>query len=222
MAEINIQKKKTPVWPWIVLALVVLLLVFFFVLSPDRDYDDTDDEAVVTDTLGYGNDYGAGDPVNEYSMFVSNGDDDMQMGREHEYTSRGLNLLAAALGSVIEKDTVDDTSVKAKQDTLRSKAEAITEDPESAKHADKIQEAALAAVDLMEAAQQKNKNQDTQREIKEARQAAQNIKAGTAALQQKDSIKKFFKESDDVVQAFSRNTDGRAAGDMNNNYEKNQ
>lgn len=44
MAEINIEKKK-PVWPWILAAIIVLLLIWLLVEAFDND-----DEVVVTDT----------------------------------------------------------------------------------------------------------------------------------------------------------------------------
>lgn len=48
MVEINIEKKKRPVWPWILLIVIVALIVwafYDFVIDPD---DRIDDDAPVT------------------------------------------------------------------------------------------------------------------------------------------------------------------------------
>ena len=48
MVEINIEKKKRPVWPWILLIVIVALLawaIYDFVIDPD---DRVDDNAPVT------------------------------------------------------------------------------------------------------------------------------------------------------------------------------
>ena len=57
MAEIRIEKKK-PVWPWILIGLIILAVIFFVVFASDDDdefnNDDTDElrEMDSRDTLG--------------------------------------------------------------------------------------------------------------------------------------------------------------------------
>jgi hypothetical protein len=42
MVEINIEKKKKPMWPWILLLVIVALLVWaIYELTSDRDTADT-------------------------------------------------------------------------------------------------------------------------------------------------------------------------------------
>ena len=56
MAEIKIEKKK-PVWPWILIGLIILAVIFFLVFANEDDdefNDDTDElrELDSGDTLG--------------------------------------------------------------------------------------------------------------------------------------------------------------------------
>tara|TARA_R100000935_G_C2807100_1_gene153230 strand:- start:224 stop:427 length:204 start_codon:yes stop_codon:yes gene_type:complete len=56
MAEIKIEKKK-PVWPWILVGLIILGVIFFLVFAnEDEDEFDTDDteikEVDQNDTMG--------------------------------------------------------------------------------------------------------------------------------------------------------------------------
>ncbi|MEP6260425.1 MAG: hypothetical protein ABJ092_02520 [Gillisia sp.] len=56
MAEIKIEKKK-PVWPWILIGLIILAVVFFLVFANEDDdefNEDTDElrELDSEDTLG--------------------------------------------------------------------------------------------------------------------------------------------------------------------------
>lgn len=47
MAEIKIEKKK-PVWPWILLGLIILGVILYFLLADERtdDIDDMDDDNI--------------------------------------------------------------------------------------------------------------------------------------------------------------------------------
>lgn len=56
MAEIKIEKKK-PVWPWILVGLIILVVIFFLVFANEDDNEiDTDDteirEVNSSDTMG--------------------------------------------------------------------------------------------------------------------------------------------------------------------------
>lgn len=39
MADIGIEKKK-PIWPWIILVLVILAILYFFLFADDNNPDD--------------------------------------------------------------------------------------------------------------------------------------------------------------------------------------
>ncbi|MEJ8755585.1 hypothetical protein WG947_01140 [Pontibacter sp. H259] len=44
MAEINIERRKKPVWPWILLLLIVALLIWaIYEMTNDRDDIDTEE-----------------------------------------------------------------------------------------------------------------------------------------------------------------------------------
>lgn len=50
MAEIKIEKKK-PVWPWILLGLIILGVILYFLLADNDDsMDDMEDDVEAVDT----------------------------------------------------------------------------------------------------------------------------------------------------------------------------
>lgn len=53
MAEIKIEKKK-PVWPWILIGLIILVVIFFVVFAGEEDdeFNNDDTELDSRDTLG--------------------------------------------------------------------------------------------------------------------------------------------------------------------------
>ena len=53
MAEIKIEKKK-PVWPWILIGLIILAVIFFVVFASEDDdeFNNDDTELDSRDTLG--------------------------------------------------------------------------------------------------------------------------------------------------------------------------
>lgn len=53
MAEIKIEKKK-PVWPWILIGLIILVVIFFVVFAGEEDdeFNNEDTELESRDTLG--------------------------------------------------------------------------------------------------------------------------------------------------------------------------
>ena len=50
MAEIKIEKKK-PIWPWILLVLLIILGVYVYWTYNDKNLDDPNETEIVTDTI---------------------------------------------------------------------------------------------------------------------------------------------------------------------------
>lgn len=88
MAEIKIEKKTTPVWPWILLALAVIaLLIYLFAFNGDGDENDEMNEITTEEPA----DIGQVAPDNSTVEFVSFIEEDTeQMGLDHEYTNEAL------------------------------------------------------------------------------------------------------------------------------------
>ena len=203
MAEIKI-KKKAPIWPWIVGALVVALLVYLLVFN-DKD-DDVDDmvvvdeteQVVVPDTVDNTSPDVRNSEIDEYNMYVT---DQNNMDMSHEYSSNALTKLIAATKATANNLGVD---VNADLSEADKKANEITDNPESLKHANMIKDAAQKITNALKTIQTE-KFPDLDSQYKEVETAVSNIDAKKATLDQKDAIKGFFGKASNLLISIQNN-----------------
>lgn len=217
MAEIKIEKKK-PIWPWIILVLVILAILYFLVFANDEEemeMDDTeqvqeetvweDEEGMTTwdeendtttwdttasDTLGGTQD------VSGYLTYIS---DQSKMGVDHEYTN---NALIRLMNAVQAKANEINYNIDADMQSVRQDAQAIQQDPTATNHAEKIKQAGTKLADILEK-MQKDKYPDLSNDVQEMKTAANNIQGSVQTLEQKDQINSFFNEAADVLRKMS-------------------
>lgn len=212
MAEIKIEKKK-PIWPWIILALVILALLYFLVFADNDDNDDLEEDEIEqveegaaweddTDTTSWDNETEAmnsqstGQGVAGYLAYIS---DNEKMGVDHEYTNNAIIELMNAVQAKADEMNYD---ISADMQSVRQDAKAIQEDPTSLNHANTIKTIGTKLANVMEK-MQKEKYPDLSNDVAEVKTAAQNINAATPTLDQKDQIKKYFDEAGDVLKKMS-------------------
>ncbi|MAB57717.1 MAG: hypothetical protein CL524_09260 [Aequorivita sp.] len=214
MAEIKIEKKK-PIWPWILVILIILAAIYFFWAYSDADYDENDD-VLANDTITqiderdtynefaddtttlYTGTYGTvvkEKAVSNYFKYIDN----EQMGLDHQYTNGALIHLITATEAEARNLNVD---IKANLDKAREHAFQITNDPESLKHADKIRAAAMEISTAIETIQQE-KFTSLSAEVEDLKAAAKKIDPQTPTLQQKEDTKSFFEKAGRVLQKFN-------------------
>ncbi len=214
MAEIKVEKKK-PIWPWVLLVLIILAAVYFFWDYNDKDYD-TDEQTMERDTIEqmdeslmdnnmndsttlYSGSYGTVKREKSLSDYLGYIEND-KMGVDHDYTVDALSKLINAVEAEAEEQNVD---IKADLDQARENAFKITEDPDSRKHADKIRKVATQiAASLKTIQQQKFPNLSTQAE--DVTNAANKINATSATLEQKDNINGFFESAGKLLQNMNQ------------------
>lgn len=210
MAEIKIEKKK-PIWPWIILALVILALLYFFVFADDDndDMEDVNTEQVEestawdddTDTTTWDNETNTdwdntGQGVAGYLTYISDND---RMGVDHEYTNNAIIQLINAVQAKADEMNYD---ISADMQAVRQDAQEIQRDPTATTHANKIKDAGTKLANVIEKMQMENyPNLST--DAQEVKTAAENINPSTETLQQRDQIKKFFDEAGDVLRKMS-------------------
>jgi hypothetical protein len=203
MAEIKI-KKKAPIWPWILGALVVGLLIYLLVFSDDK-VDDVDDvvvddteEVVVRDTTAQElREYAGTTDIDEYNKFVA----DQNMDVSHEYSSMAMSKLIGATKAVAAKLGVDVSADLTKAESL---ANELTTDPESLKHANKIKEAGQQITQALKSIQSA-KFPDLNSQYMEVETAVSNIKADTPTLDQKDNVRAFFSKAGNLLTSIQSN-----------------
>ncbi|MHA6280730.1 hypothetical protein ACXYMT_11165 [Salinimicrobium sp. CAU 1759] len=216
MAEIKIEKKK-PIWPWIILVLVILAILYFLVFADDDgDIDDVETEQVEetaweeddetttwdeqTDTTGWETDgdtlSATGQGVSGYLAYIA---DNNKMGIDHEYTNNAIIHLMNAVQAKANEMNYD---ISADMQSVRQDARQIEKDPMALTHADKIKAAGTKLANIMEKMQKKG-YPNLSSDVNEVKTAAQNINSTTPTLEQKDQIKKYFDEAGDLLRKMS-------------------
>lgn len=208
MAEIHIERKERTIWPWIVLGLILLTLLAWWLLSQRGERDGF---TVFQDTTGQVVDTAAGtmaglrgDAPEEVSSFVRWADENrarQESDTSHEYTADGIRRLAAAIGSLADRDTAGMQTIRQRVDTVRGLADALERNWESPNHAQYARQAFLEASEVMDQLRtQRFPNAANQ--VAQARQAAENVQQNQPLLEQRQQVQQFFERAGTALQAM--------------------
>jgi len=195
MAKIEIEKKKS-IWPWILVAILVILALLYFFVWADDDIDDVDDmddnttEQVMQEEPQT-NDATQMTAVQEYSNYIDN----PEMGIDHEYANGALLELIAATRSVAEKQNVN---IEAELSEAKNKAEKITEDPMKLTHANKIKNSGETITRALQTLQDQ-KFPDMKEEYTAVEEALGKIQPDEETLNQKEAVKSFFEKAEELL-----------------------
>ena len=216
MAEIKIEKKQ-PVWPWILLGLIILGVILYFLLADNNtdDMDDMEDDIESVDTTYQTSQAGDrststwpddenktpsptanNESVNTYLSHVGN---TSRMGVEHEYTN---NALLHLINAVDYKAQEQNVNIQTDLTEIRNDARAITQNPQATNHAGHIRTTATKLAVAMEKIQ-KEKFPNLSQDITDVKTAAEGIDTSALTLDQKDKINLFFNEAADVLRKMS-------------------
>jgi hypothetical protein len=214
MAEIKIEKKK-PIWPWILVGLIILGIILYFLLAGNNDdmddMDDMDDnrtEQVSDTTYTDAQQRGTGtweessrDTLNDDSVsaYLAHVGDRERMGIDHEYTNNALIHLINAVEAKAAEVNMD---INKDLEEMRENSQEITQNPQATNHADKIKETGDKIADVLERIQEEN-FPNLSGDVDDVRTAVQEIDGSTLTLEQKDEINSFFKEAADVLRSMS-------------------
>lgn len=194
MAEIKIEKKP-PVWPWILLGLLLLGgLVYWFALR-DNDGDAMADATDSTGTMAMDN-MGTG-AVAEYLTFVEG--DTEPMGLDHEFTNAALMKLTAATQAVADQADYD---IKADLDQVKEYANQIEKDPFETSHANSIRKASETLAGALHRMQEA-KFPQLSGEAQAVVDAADKINPDMLTLDQKPAVKGFFSEAASMLRRMN-------------------
>ena len=200
MAEINIEK-KTPKWPWILLILVIIgVLIYLFAANGDGEKteevtEDTTEELAESPQAAPDN-----STVLAFVSFIK--DDPDSMGLDHEFTNEALLRLTNATDAMADEISFD---IRKDTDEVRTLSEKITRDPFDTTHANSIKEAAnILAQSLLNI--QQHAFPGLASEADEVKNAAEDVETDELTLDQKEAVKKFFRESADLLEKMNNNS----------------
>ena len=208
MADIDVERRGTSIWPWIIgLIILALLLWLLFALLDDDGDEVAVEEPVAAPVIA---EPAAPDYPPAVEAYMTSCTDEMgqpqgEMGLEHDYSVSCLQELGNSLDALIAQQTVSDTDVSTALEDYRGTVQQLqASDESSMSHADLTRNAAMSASALMQA--MNNAYFDGEAAVAtavgEAGQAAEGIRPGVAMLDQRDSVQSFFREAGDALRAM--------------------
>lgn len=203
MAEIQIERKESPSWLWILLLLLAIGVLAWWFLSRRGDTSEPADAATlagaVVDT-GPGA-QGTTDGVADYLRFVQDNSARTDMENVHEFTADGIRRLSAALRAVVDRDAAGGAAgagdLGERIEWLRLKADSLQRNPQSSEHAGQARDAFIGAAAMMEQLQQRHPNIGQQ--VSRTREAARALRENTGLLEQRAAVQQFFERAADVL-----------------------
>lgn len=210
MADIDIEKKKRPVWPWIV-AILLAAAVIWWVADDDDEYGDEvstvqteqqyDDTERERDRTAGEQTAGAGAAMAYVNFIEENG---QQVTKSHQYTHKAMTHLSKAVEAIAQENNV---AIENKQElnNLKEKADQLKEERSSTKHANIMAEAFTSAAKVINNIQDKQ-YPDLKQPASEVMNAAKDVKPDVLATNQKSEIKNFFDKSASAIEEMHSNS----------------
>jgi|GEM_PF-4887363 len=201
MAEIKIQEKKSPVWPWI-LGIILIALAVWLILENRNDDDDNSETALADDTTYVDSaemydeaQINSEEEVNNFTGFVQSNDTVTNI--DENYVRTGFERLLSAVSAVISDQNINDTDIAEQRDSLTNYVDDLNSG-EIEENRENVRKAFVSASDLMQAVQRKN-FPDLKSRVDEIKQTAQSMR-GKKLNQQKEKVKEYFEKSSMVLQ----------------------
>lgn len=225
MADIDIERRSGSKW-WLWLLGLLLLALLAWALIEWLD-DDEAEVAAVVDPAPVAPVAPVVDPAAAapaampaaISTYLSQcteiqGAEPADMGMEHQFTVNCLQQLRVALSSMIAGQQVPNTDVSGQLDRYSSAVQQLqASEPSSTQHANLTRAAAERAAEVIQGMQSAWYGSDSpvQGAASAVQQAAQGIQPTTPMLEQRDSVRNFFRDAGNALRLMAERGAGAAA-----------
>lgn len=200
MAEIKIEKKR-PIWPSILLALVVIGLIIYFINIRKQNqvtHNTSDDyELIDTNNSDLIDVKENNSTVASFVIFVENSQDEMNL--DHEYTHEAIVKLANAIGAMANEI---DYTLRADLDQAKKYAKMITLDPFANTHANSIRKATDISTSALKEIQQ-HKYPGLKNEVSALDDVSVSINPEALTLDQQDEVKAYFAKAAELLKKMN-------------------
>lgn len=128
------------------------------------------------------------------------------MGVEHEHEADCMRQLANSLDQVVRRETVADQPLQQRVESLKRRADQITQDPQATDHANRVRGAADEAAEIIRyiADNRQAAGANLQQHAQQTQQAASQIDTGTPLLEQRQRTSAFFARAADALDAMAQ------------------
>ena len=208
MAEIKIEKKK-PVWPWILLAIIILAVIAYFVLADEETDDYTDD--VNTQEMGTGNN--VRDDETENNIGYENGaastkgtiayteamSDSTRIATDSLYTKTALYNLSRAVAAKASQNGVNSEELKELiiYNSKMPNASRVNE-TESGMMSEDFKNLSDNIVIVLDSIQNKN-YPSLETELNDLKETSADITTTAAVGDQKNTLRAYFRKANNVL-----------------------
>ncbi len=207
MAEIKIERRNRPVWPWI-LGIILIAIIIWFLLTyfNNEPYNSETGSVDTTTTLRYDvqpvpQDSLAAKPVMDFVNFAR-ADSNQEAENIQSYSAEGIRLLTNALTSIVNRNDSTNTNIVSLRDSLQKNAAKVQEG--KATSAD-FKNSINNASDLMAAIQKEN-YPNLKQQAERVKMASDAIIPNKPITDQKSEIKDYFSRSAEMLQAITPTT----------------
>ena len=201
MADINIEKKNKPVWPWIIGVLAIVGILWWAVDSTENLGTEGTVVNPIVPGVGVSSDADLFEEASSlrrtesaYVSYIRDYDNRDKIGDDPEVTGEALIKLSAAL-----RDLVNEDNLKAELDKIEEDGKEIMENHELMDNADKLSAAFASTADIMARIQQLDYPQ-AENEVNEVRVAAQQVNTDEDLFAQRTEVTSFFNEAAEAIQ----------------------
>lgn len=192
MVEIRIEKRKS-IWLWAIIIIVISAAIVYLlsinnVSKKIQKVSETEDLYRVRENIA---------TINAFVVFVET--DSNTMSIDHGYTNEALLKLVGAIKTIADELDYD---IETDMDRIKTYAEVITNETSETTHANNIRKAAELITKILQNIQQA-KYPELSNEVIRLNNATLSIKSDLLTLDQKDSIKSFFKIASDLFKKMN-------------------
>lgn len=209
MADIDIERKGAAIWPWIIGAIVLALLIWALaeMLGDDDDVDAP--VATVVEPAGVTpapvTDAGPAAvpaPVQQY-LTTCAPREPAAMGLDHQYTSNCIQQLVAAVDAMLQEPNLAGVDVQAQMQTARENAQRLTASAnESTQHAAQTREALVSIGTVLSGVQDARfPNLDAQ--ATQVEETARSVQGSGNLLDQREPVQRFFQQAGDLLSGMA-------------------
>lgn len=220
MADIDIERKRSSIWPWIVGLIALFLLIW---LLSEMFVDDDAVEAPVA---------GVAEPalvapapvpvvgtaeapvaaatapppmpaaVQQYATACAPREP-AAMGMDHQYTSNCIQQLVSAVEATLQNPNLAGVDIQAQMQDARQKAEQLVQSSnQSAQHAGMTREAFMSIATLLNGVQDA-RYPSLDGHVTQLAETARSIQTTGNLLDQREPVQRFFQQAGDVLNAMS-------------------
>jgi len=215
MAEIKIEK-KTPVWPWIIGALVVLVILALVLFSNDDDdyqndtsaetIEELSNDSIVDDRYAYDANTDYTDSQQTWMTYQESIKDSTRIGSDSTYTNNALKnlasvvVLAAQQNDIAPSDATQELKEFSDYDYQTHNSTKMSENRAEENDFKSISNNISLVLESIQA----KKYPELQNDVIELKHMVNNMPSTNIALENsKSAVKKFFDKANSIVNKFN-------------------